>query len=104
MFYFWAQASLYVDTFLNALSVGHSFLCVLFECAIVYRPQISFLVSSLPNRAHILPRYEHFPSPPSILLAGQFFDSEFLHKRKQLPDFLLSLSLWRMQKHRLKGL
>lgn len=52
---FWAQASLYVDMFLDMLPVGHSFLLCLFKCAIVYRPQISFFVSSLPNRAHILP-------------------------------------------------
>lgn len=79
MFYFWAQAS-YVLTCFDHNLLDILFSCILFECAIVYRPQRSFLTCSLLAGHTFFHCWNIFPHSSIIWTLSSFLLME-IHRR-----------------------
>lgn len=99
MFYFWAQASLYVDVFWTCCLLDILLSCILFECAIVFRPQRSSSPALFPA-GHASSTVETFPCssigwPVSCFLLEENAQAPCRGSKKDsqpLSGMLLSLS------------
>lgn len=92
MFYFWAQASLYVDVFWTCCLLDILLSCILFECAIVFRPQRSsspalFLAGHASSTVETFPR-SSIGWPVSCFLLEENAQAPCRGSRKDSQPFL----------------